>query len=422
MANYQKDMFIDVREQKKTDEGILDLVFETIMGSAAKSVVTEMAADRAKEFVLSLPKFTPTESWGDPNSMERQQITKLFNAIGGGRTVEGKLQFLQRIVDPNSKITSPRRIISSIIILESLKAVINSFNASSAGFVFEGWLSALLQGTQEAEISAKGNLPIQDLIAFEGTDRAVPISLKLLGPKTIVEGSFTNLVDGLDEFGKMVYIVARKDKETGGMMIEKFTFDQENFMRALVTTATGGIKNTDLLKIRGMDLSTEDSIKYIMSQPTWPERYELLQQTQGYSQNVRKKRIAAQADQQPQQDPEPQPEEQPINESGKGDGGYQWGLSVPQLKSGTLRQMLDLTVLGELPYSEKQIVEVARCNSSRQPKIFLITLTVISWSKSVVQPLTLETKPLEIRLRSNKHFKRNFNNQMKKKKLDIYFI
>jgi hypothetical protein len=348
-----------------TDEGILDLVFETIMGSAAKSVVTEMAADRAKEFVLSLPKFTPTESWGDPNSMERQQITKLFNAIGGGRTVEGKLQFLQRIVDPNSKITSPRRIISSIIILESLKAVINSFNASSAGFVFEGWLSALLQGTQEAEISAKGNLPIQDLIAFEGTDRAVPISLKLLGPKTIVEGSFTNLVDGLDEFGKMVYIVARKDKETGGMMIEKFTFDQENFMRALVTTATGGIKNTDLLKIRGMDLSTEDSIKYIMSQPTWPERYELLQQTQGYSQNVRKKRIAAQADQQPQQDPEPQPEEQPINESGKGDGGYQWGLSVPQLKSGTLRQMLDLTVLGELPYSEKQIVEVARIHMDK---------------------------------------------------------
>jgi hypothetical protein len=324
-----------------------------------------MASDSAREFVLSLPKFTPTEAWGDPNSMERQQITKLFNAIGGGRTIEGKLQFLQRIVDPNSRITSPRRIISSIIILESLKAVIHSFNASSAGFVFEGWLAALLQGTQEAEISAKGNLPIQDLIGFEGTDKAVPISLKLLGPKTMVEGSFTNLVDGLDEFGEMVYIVARKDKESGGMMIEKFTFTQDNFMRALVTTAKGGMKNTDLLQLRDMDLSTEDSIKYIMNQETWPERYELLQQTRGYSQTVRKKKMATQVDLAPPQEPEAEPEQQPINEGGKGDGGYQWSLSVPQLKSGTLKDMIGVTILGELPYSEEQIVKVARLHMDK---------------------------------------------------------
>ena len=344
-------------------ENTLDKIYEDF--ARKPEPIQEMAQDRAREFVLSLPKFTPTEAWGDPGSMERQQITRLFNVMGGGRTVEGKLQFLQRIVNPNNRITSPRRIISSLIILESLKAVIHSFNASSAGFVFEGWLSALLQGTQEAEISAKGNLPIQDLIAFEGTDKAVPISLKLLGPKTLVEGSFTNLVDGLDEFGEMVYIVARKDKETGGMMIEKFTFTQDNFMRALITTSKGGTKKTDLLQLRDTDLSTEDSIKYIMSQETWPERYELLQQTRGYSQTVRKKKMAAQVDPQPQQEPEAEPEQQPINESGKGDGGYQWGLSVPQLKSGALKDMLGVTILGSLPYSEQQIVQVARMHMDK---------------------------------------------------------
>ena len=113
MSNFMKDMFIDVREEKKSDDGILDLVYEMVVNSSTKPLVTEMAADKAREFVLSLPKFTPTEAWGDPNSMERQQITKLFNAIDGGRTVEGKLQFLQRIVDPSSRITSPRRIIST---------------------------------------------------------------------------------------------------------------------------------------------------------------------------------------------------------------------------------------------------------------------------------------------------------------------
>ena len=96
MSKFMEDMFIEVREQKKFDDNILDLVYETVIGAAQKSVVTEMAADKAREFVLSLPKFTPTEAWGKPESIEREQITKLFNAIGGGRTIEGKLQFLQR--------------------------------------------------------------------------------------------------------------------------------------------------------------------------------------------------------------------------------------------------------------------------------------------------------------------------------------
>jgi len=377
MANYQKDMFIDVREQKKTDEGILDLVFETIMGSAAKSVVTEMAADRAKEFVLSLPKFTPTESWGDPNSMERQQITKLFNAIGGGRSIEGKLKFLQRIVDPNSKITSPRRIISSIIILESLKAVIHSFNASSAGFVFEGWLSALLQGTQEAEISAKGNLPIQDLIAFSETDRAVPISLKLLNKTTNIEGSYTNLVDGLDEFGEMVYIVARKDPEAGGIKIEKFRFDQNNFIDALSTSARGSAtKGAQLFQLPNK--SPEESIAILKATDNWNEKYDLLQYTAGYSERVRKKReMASQTAQAAQENPDAedamkaqlaaqQELAEAINEEWsmltEKVGGTQWHISPAQLIT---FEFVDYQELGELPFTEEAILSVARTHMDK---------------------------------------------------------
>jgi len=377
MANYQKDMFIDVREQKKTDEGILDLVFETIMGSAAKSVVTEMAADRAKEFVLSLPKFTPTESWGDPNSMERQQITKLFNAIGGGRSIEGKLKFLQRIVDPNSKITSPRRIISSIIILESLKAVIHSFNASSAGFVFEGWLSALLQGTQEAEISAKGNLPIQDLIAFSETDRAVPISLKLLNKTTNIEGSYTNLVDGLDEFGEMVYIVARKDPEAGGIKIEKFRFDQNNFIDALSTSARGSAtKGAQLFQLPNK--SPEESIAILKATDNWNEKYDLLQYTAGYSERVRKKReMASQTAQAAQENPDAEDAmkaqlaaQQELAEAIIVDGstttekvgGTQWHISPAQLIT---FEFVDYQELGELPFTEEAILSVARTHMDK---------------------------------------------------------
>ena len=371
-------MFIEVNEEKEREEtdNVLDIIYETFVKIAEPSVVTEMATDRAKEFVLSLPKFVPTEAWGDPESVERQQITKLFNAIGGGRSIQGKLQFLQRIVQPDTRISSPRRIISSIIILECLKAVITSFNASSAGFVFEGFLSALLQGTQEAEVSAKGNLPIQDLIAFSDSDSPVPISLKLLNKTTNIEGSYTNLIDGLDEFGEMVYIVARKDKEVGGIKIEKFRFDQNNFIDALSTSARGGrTKGAQLFQIQG--LSPDDSIRLLKGETvrtkggelklpddSWESKYNLLQRTAGYSERIRKKREAA------AQAPDQAAAEQDLNEAIIEEwnlllekaGGTQWHISPAQLIS---YDFVEYQQLGELPFTESRILEVARIHMDK---------------------------------------------------------
>ena len=81
-----------------TPQGLIKMVEETLDAVYENFVVTpaplqEMAQSRAKEFLLVLPKFVPTEAWGDPNSMERAQITRLFNVIGGPRTIDGKLQF-----------------------------------------------------------------------------------------------------------------------------------------------------------------------------------------------------------------------------------------------------------------------------------------------------------------------------------------
>ena len=376
MGDYLKDMFIEVRETtQEKDNDILDLVYSAIMESTTKPLVTEMAADKAKEFVLSLPKFTPTEAWGKPDSIEREQITKLFNAIGGGRSIEGKLKFLQRIVAEDSRITSPRRIISSIIILECLKAVITSFNASSAGFVFEGFLSALLQGSQEAEVSAKGNLPIQDLIAFSDSDKPVPISLKLLNKTTNIEGSYTNLVDGLDEFGEMVYIVARKDGEA--IAIEKFRFDQNNFIDALSTSARGGTtKGLNLFQLPNM--SPQDSVTKLKAAESWPEKYALLQYTAGYSERIRKKREAAAAAQQPaQQDADSEDAssaqlaaQRELDEAIKEEwnlllekaGGTQWHISPKQLVT---YDFVEYQTLGELPYTEKRIIQIARLHMDK---------------------------------------------------------
>jgi hypothetical protein len=341
-------------------EETLDLVYDKIiLGDSKKEQIQEMATSQAKEFLLVLPKFVPTEAWGDPNSMERSQITRLFNVIGGGRSIEGKLIFLQRIADPNNKITSPRRIISSLIILESLSAVINSFNASSAGFVFEGFLSALLQGTQESEYSAKGNLPIQDLIAFEDSDNPIPISLKLLNQTTNIEGSYTNLIDGIDEFGHMVYIVARKDGES--IAIEEFTFTKDNFIDALSTTARGGGKASGLNLFKLPDMNTHQSINKLKSVSDWGDKYEMLQYTAGYSDRVRDKRKIADAEREGgvDQDPETSLEEVIRQEwlmLTENKGGTQWSISPQQLKSFSF---IDYKTYGLLPYSAARVEQIA---------------------------------------------------------------
>ena len=115
-------------------------LFEEVFQDWAENgkVLTEMSdkarKKEAEKFLLSLPKFTPTEAWGNPESTGRKTINRIFSVIGGGASVEGKLAYLQRITDVNNRITSPRRVIASLIMLEALAAIISDFNEASAGY------------------------------------------------------------------------------------------------------------------------------------------------------------------------------------------------------------------------------------------------------------------------------------------------
>ena len=356
---------------------------------------------KAERFVLSLPKFTPTEAWGDPKSMERAQIQRIFDTVGGGATIQEKLKFLNNSIEnPKGGIRSPRRIISTLILLESIRAVIESFGEAPAGFVFEGFMAGLLRGEQVAGRTAKGNLPIQDLIAFSelGGDKSVPVSLKLLkglapgkkGKITDIEGSYTNLVDALEEFGLMVYIVGRKDGEK--IVLEKFTFTRDNFMEALVRGATGGlVKEAYLFQLPGK--TVEQSIRKLKRTKDWDAKYELLQTTSGYDPKERARKISkkeeeeqiAITDEVPDgEDIEAEVEvdsEEVETPGNREDTSYsvkecrrlwsemlnesllvessqrQWSISPPQLKN--IAPMVDYEKLGSLPYDSKKIVQVA---------------------------------------------------------------
>ena len=248
---------------------------------------------QAKQFILSLPKFTPTETWGNPESMERSQINKIFGAIGGGASVQKKIEnILGTVQNPGNEkgFSSPQRIISTLIVLESLTAVINSFSSSAAGFVFEGFMSALLGGRQVAD-PTDGSLPIQDLIAFteyEGVSE-VPVSLKLLKEPGPVKGSYTNLIKGINEFGLVVYIVARKTGHS--IKLEQFIFSQENlvnlFAAGLTPAGFGALFALPNEKRPGKWLSSEESLAQLQNASNWEEQFSMLQHSAGFSKEHR---------------------------------------------------------------------------------------------------------------------------------------
>ena len=85
--------------------------------SEVKKEKVELSA--GQKLILSLPKFIPSEQWGDSKSESRKEIKKFIENIRG-KTVAEKFQFFMAIQRPDSGIRSTRRIISSIILLESL--------------------------------------------------------------------------------------------------------------------------------------------------------------------------------------------------------------------------------------------------------------------------------------------------------------
>tara|TARA_Y100000034_G_scaffold136423_1_gene212806 strand:- start:6016 stop:7413 length:1398 start_codon:yes stop_codon:yes gene_type:complete len=245
----------DLHKSNKELLEVLDKYYEVsdynILSEAKKKL------SPGEKLILSLPKFTPSEQWGDSKSEARKEIKKFIENIRG-KTVAEKFEFLMAIQRPDSGIRSTRRIISSIILLESLKAMLESYGAPTAGFIFEGYIAALMNGEQVTD-PPEGSLPIEDVMAFtyEGSRPGIPLSLKLLKKDGDTKGSFKNLVDSLYRRGSkgMGYLVVFKESDTGEsvpkggsvmqLRLKEFTFTNKNMVPIL---AEGAPKNIKLFK------------------------------------------------------------------------------------------------------------------------------------------------------------------------------
>tara|TARA_R110000737_G_scaffold283424_2_gene290018 strand:+ start:1317 stop:2639 length:1323 start_codon:yes stop_codon:yes gene_type:complete len=259
-----------------------------------------------QKLILSLPKFIPNEHWGNSKSAARIEIKKFIRNIGG-RTVAARLAFLMKIQEPNAQITATRRILSSIILLESLQSMLNAYSASGAGYVFEGFIAALMNGEQVKD-PKEGSLPIEDVMAFtyDGQRPGIPMSLKLLREKGDTKGSFKNLVDALYARGKsagMGYLVVFKEGDKGkDLKLKEFTFTNKNMVPVLMKGAGANVNlfNPNRELMRQVAASTKsarlsgkaqyfskkgDGFEVMQAYQSLPpsEYYILLQATEGYS-------------------------------------------------------------------------------------------------------------------------------------------
>ena len=284
------DKLIESYFNKKDDKELfalsnMHLLYEEVLSEIDSSEVLEEKKEAVKyskdaeKFVLTLPKFTPSEAWGDPNSEARKELVSLMQTVGGGASLEEKIKFLERLQAEDSQIRSPRRIISTLILLESLSACVNSFGASTAGFIFEGFLAALLGGHQVAEPS-QGSLPIEDIVAFStySGGKDTPMSLKLLVKSTVIKGSYTNLIDALNKTPNMVYVIAYK---AGGDNVDSIEINSFNLSREnLLLILSQSNKNMKLVQIK--DMSPQESMDFLSKAKNWEELYAHLQHTAGY--------------------------------------------------------------------------------------------------------------------------------------------
>ena len=91
-------------------------------------------------YTIPIPRLTPTEAWGDPNSQSRKDINRIFGSITGGADMKARIANVNTFLDPAAAARKApggktNTLLSMLQIIEALQACLNDYNESSAGFV-----------------------------------------------------------------------------------------------------------------------------------------------------------------------------------------------------------------------------------------------------------------------------------------------
>lgn len=166
---------------------------------------------------ITLPKLHISEKWGQPGNEDRE-ILEMFLSKIRGDSIREKAKNIENFVhDCDEKCITMKdvsEILGNLVFLDCLAALIEDFNASSGGFLFESLISALIKGSQ-----VPGNTQIEDIMDADGKR---PFSLKFIKHKANVEWSPELLLSGIKKYGWITYIVVTKDFENNKIYFYSF--------------------------------------------------------------------------------------------------------------------------------------------------------------------------------------------------------
>ena len=232
---YIKENYFDQRINLKT---IMEMIGEA--EEAGLEVQESPKFSAARFYKTALKSFNaPTEQAGALGTDERRNFQKYITRNIAGNTLTEKIKSINMIVE-GSVQGEPKisEIMGSLGAVKMLQQTLDDFNESTAGFLFEAFLSGLLKGTQVTD-RVGGSLPIEDCMFFVDPKTGAggqPVSLKLLSPKTKVEGSIENLlaffrrpeIAAVAEEKGIEYIVATKTAKNE-LDIYSFNIKPSNF-------------------------------------------------------------------------------------------------------------------------------------------------------------------------------------------------
>jgi len=237
-----ENYFAPKKEKPFTMMNLAEMINEEISAIEGKLVVEyeerKFLINEAEERVIRFPKIKITEKWGEKNNEDREIFETMMSQVKGS-TVAAKVESVNKFLAYEEGISVPR-ILSNLMFVEIFSSIIEEYNASTSGFLFEAFLAGLFKGIQvsdPAQVGAKaGTLPIEDVaIAIrtgDGEDFEIkPYSLKVLSPKTELKGSFVNLVDYFvgQRAPSIIYLVVTKEGE-GTLAFNEFSISKENFL------------------------------------------------------------------------------------------------------------------------------------------------------------------------------------------------
>ena len=189
-----------------------------------------------------LPTIKVTEDWGKLKNKDRAVIEKFTASLGGESTsVEQKLKQINDVItgtrEGKPEQYGVSQILTVMMVLESLGAILNEFTEAAGGFIFEGFLAGLFGG-QSVQIVSASDVEIATGEKVEASGKPITdvvlggkhYSLKLLGPKTGVQGSFQNMVKHFASYDHVIYLDARVPKGRTTMKFSEFTITLETFL------------------------------------------------------------------------------------------------------------------------------------------------------------------------------------------------